>query len=150
MPVSPPSRSNVTPLPGSRRKVLIVEDDAAIALAAFNRLQSRRFEVCGIAATLDEALRMAAEHWPDIVVMDIRLKEGNGIEAAHLIRSNYASAILFATAFCDEHRDRLPEDTWCLQKPYDMNELQDALEALCLNREGLPIPIALPPSLVRL
>ena len=142
--------SNVTQLSGSRRKVLIVEDDAAIALAAFNRLQSRRFEVCGIAATLDEALRMAAEHWPDIVVMDIRLKEGNGVEAAHLIRSNYASAILFATAYCDEYRALLPEDTWCLQKPFDMDDLQDALEALCLDREGLPITVPLPTSLIRL
>ncbi len=142
--------NNVTPLPGARRKVLIVEDDAAIALAAFNRLQSRRFEVCGIAATLDEALRMAAEHWPDIVVMDIRLKQGDGVEAAHLIRSNYASAVLFATAYCDEYRDRLPEDSWCLQKPFDMDALQDALEALCLDREGLPVPTPLPASLIRL
>jgi DNA-binding NarL/FixJ family response regulator len=65
--------------PGAR--VLIVDDHPAIREALAIRIAAQPdLEVCGEAADANEALRLAAATDPDVSVIDIGLKEGNGID----------------------------------------------------------------------
>lgn len=68
-------------LNGKRKRVLIVEDDMIISLVIENMVKELGHEVVGKATSGDEAIRLATEHVPDLVLMDIRLKgDMDGIE----------------------------------------------------------------------
>ena len=85
-------------------KILIVDDE----VPARERLrqilsESDEHEVVGDAANGEQALSMAAEHQPDVVLLDIRMPGMDGIETAHhLNRMEHPPAIVFATAY-DEY-----------------------------------------------
>lgn len=71
-----------------RSRILIVDDHPPLreALAARIGRQSD-LQVCGEAADLAEALRLVASVRPDVVVVDITLKDGNGIELVKRLKS---------------------------------------------------------------
>jgi DNA-binding NarL/FixJ family response regulator len=70
-----------------RARVLIVDDHPAVREALASRIaRERDLEVCGEAADQIEALRLFAETQPDIAVVDITLKNGNGIDLIKRIR----------------------------------------------------------------
>lgn len=61
-------------------------------------------KVVGQAGKKDEALRQCARLKPDIVLLDIRLPDGNGVEAAgDILAVSPTSRVLFLTSFADEH-----------------------------------------------
>jgi DNA-binding NarL/FixJ family response regulator len=71
----------------SRARVLIVDDHPAVREALALRIgQQRDLEVCGEAADTGEALRLIADARPDVAVVDITLKTGNGIDLIKRIR----------------------------------------------------------------
>jgi two-component system response regulator AlgR len=84
-------------------KVLVVDDEAP----ARERLRSmlKAFEncdVCGEAANGEEALSVASEQHPDVMLMDIRMPGMDGMEAArHLLALEQPPAIIFTTAYSD-------------------------------------------------
>jgi DNA-binding NarL/FixJ family response regulator len=60
-------------------------------------------EVVGEAATQDEAVGRVHAFDPDVAVLDVRLEEGNGIEACREIRSRHPrTACLILTSFADD------------------------------------------------
>lgn len=62
-------------------KVLIVDDHPAVREALIARISKLSdLEVCGEAIDIPDALRLVAEHNPDIAIVDISLKTGNGLE----------------------------------------------------------------------
>ena len=61
--------------------VLIVEDDPLIAISLRMVLEDEGHEVCGVAATEQQAISLGLTYCPDIAVVDVRLAEGSGIEA---------------------------------------------------------------------
>ena len=70
-----------------RSRVLIVDDHPAVREALAIRIgRQGDLEVCGEAAAMGEALRLVAETQPDIAVVDISLKTGNGIDLIKRIR----------------------------------------------------------------
>jgi len=57
-------------------------------------------EVVGIASTADDAVALGRLHEPDVVLMDVQLPDGSGIEAASTIRSfSKRTAFIFLTAY---------------------------------------------------
>jgi DNA-binding NarL/FixJ family response regulator len=78
--------------PGQRTRILIVDDHPAVceSLAAWIGRQSD-LEFCGAAAELSEALRLVTENSPELVVVDISLKAGDGIELIKRIRDRAKS-----------------------------------------------------------
>ena len=69
-------------------KVLVVEDEALIALDLEARLERLGYHVVGTADEADEACELARRESPDLVLMDIRLRgERDGIDAATTLRS---------------------------------------------------------------
>src|SRR3546814_12180485 len=55
--------------------ILIVEDEFLIADHLATMIDDMGLAVCGIADTADEAVAMAAQHRPDVVLMDVRSEE---------------------------------------------------------------------------
>jgi two-component system, response regulator PdtaR len=79
-------------------RVLIVEDNAVIALGMREVLSQAGFDVVGTAATVGEALRVAADTCPDIAIMDVTLAgRRDGIEGALLLRQGSRLPVLFLT-----------------------------------------------------
>jgi DNA-binding NarL/FixJ family response regulator len=70
-----------------RARVLIVDDHPAVREALAIRIGGQRdLEVCGEAADMREALLLLADTQPDVAVVDISLKSGNGLDLIKRIR----------------------------------------------------------------
>ncbi|HWH71482.1 MAG TPA: response regulator transcription factor [Candidatus Sulfotelmatobacter sp.] len=84
---------------------VLLADDHAIVRFGLRELISTEpgYDVVGEAASGPEAVRMAAELKPDIVVMDVRMPDGDGIEACREIRSSRPETkVLFLTSFNED------------------------------------------------
>ena len=90
--------------PKGRIKVLLVEDHLILAESFAALLKSDpQIEVVGMAASVKAAVELARQHEPDIVLMDVRLPDGSGLDAAVTIRSTAQhTAFVFLTAYDSE------------------------------------------------
>ncbi|KXO96055.1 LuxR family transcriptional regulator [Tsukamurella pulmonis] len=85
-------------------RVLIADDEALVRAGLRALIQaSPGVETVGEAATGDEALRVAAQTDPDVVLMDVRMPVMNGTEAtAHLAARGLRAKVLMVTTFDDD------------------------------------------------
>ena len=122
----------------SKSRVLIVEDDALIALDVREALLAAGYEVCGMATSEDEAIDEARRTHPDFAVVDVNLAPGDGRSVARAL-SEVHTAVLFATGQCDDVR-RLngAGAIACLPKPYNAADVPRALRAVANLVEGRP------------
>jgi len=113
-------------------RVLIVEDEAITALDLSNELSGMGYEVCGIVDTAEDAVRMAVQARPALVLMDVRLANGgDGIETARAIAGRHDTAIVFLTAHSDESTLARAFDVspfGYLIKPFRAQDLKVAIE----------------------
>ena len=112
---------------GKDRIILIAEDDFLIAMQAEIALMDAGFTVSGIATTAEEALALAKQHQPALVVMDVRLAgQRDGIEAARDLFRELGVRCVFATAH-DDVQTRARAEPFAplgwLAKPYTMPSL---------------------------
>jgi CheY-like chemotaxis protein len=118
--------------PGEAKRILIVEDEAFVALMEQDLLEGNGYEVVGIAVDASDAVRQAERWRPDLVLMDIRLRAGSdGVAAAVEIRGRFETAILFLSAHFDPStRDRAnaakPADF--LSKPFAPEQLLGTIQ----------------------
>lgn len=84
--------------------ILVVDDHWLVRLGLTNLFQrSRQFALVGEASTAAGAVDAARTHAPNVVVMDVRLPDGSGIEACRQIRSeNPNTRVIMLTSFSDE------------------------------------------------
>ena len=88
-----------------KAKILIVEDEAIIAMEIESQLQSLGYEVTSIVDTGEKAVVKAEIDRPDIILMDIRIKgEIDGIDTAEEIRNRFSIPVIFSTAYLDQGR----------------------------------------------
>lgn len=113
-------------------KILIVEDEAIVAMDLQQRLEQLGYSVVGTAMGGAKALELSGLLEPELVLMDIRLQGGmDGIEAATEIRRRFDLPVLYLTAHSDEatlNRAKLTEPFGYLLKPIESRELQVAIE----------------------
>jgi DNA-binding NarL/FixJ family response regulator len=84
---------------------LLVVDDHEVVRQGLVALLDRRpgFQVVAQAGTVEEAIAQARLHQPDIVVMDVRLPDGSGVEACREIRAELpATRVIMLTSFPDD------------------------------------------------
>jgi DNA-directed RNA polymerase specialized sigma24 family protein len=107
-------------------RVMIIEDEMIIALDLENLVIELGHTVIGIATTRDEAVRMAREAKPELVLADIQLADGSsGVDAAIDILDKASIPVIFITAFpeCLLTGER-PEPTYLIQKPFSRDTLR--------------------------
>ena len=121
-------------------RVLIVEDEAIIALHLAILVAEFGHEVCATAGSAAGAIALATLHNPHVVVMDVRLADGSsGIDAARELHAQQALRCIFLSANLDEatRRALLPyEPIAFVGKPVLPVVLQRALK----KAEGLTDP----------
>jgi AmiR/NasT family two-component response regulator len=86
----------------AEHKIVIVEDEGLIAADLESRLKSAGYQVPGTADSAQPALKLIRETWPDLVLMDIRLKgEQDGIQVAELVHEQLDIPVVYLTAYED-------------------------------------------------
>ena len=86
------------------RKIMIVEDNAAVAEDCRIFLESLGFEVSSIVATGEESIQRAVIDKPDVVLMDIHLGGSiDGIEASEKIYAQIGIPVVFLSAYSDKN-----------------------------------------------
>ncbi|MEP7361018.1 MAG: response regulator transcription factor [Chloroflexota bacterium] len=93
-----------TGTPGRQLRLLVVDDHEVVRQGLVAMLERRpNFQVVAEAGTAAEAIEMARRHKPDLVVMDVRLPDGSGIEACREIRAEMpATRVVILTSYPDE------------------------------------------------
>lgn len=88
----------------SNTRIMIVDDHDVVREGLLALLKRREgFDVVGQASTVQEAIAEAARTLPDVIVMDVRLPDGSGIEACRSIReSRPETKVLMLTSYADE------------------------------------------------
>ncbi len=109
---------------GTRRaRVLIVEDEAVIALETSSNLIQWGYEVCGVAADSRDAVRQAESTRPDLALVDVNLRGGDdGVSVAQRLREICGVAVVFVTGSSDSRSRRrmaAVDPDGYLFKPYD-------------------------------
>lgn len=111
-------------------KVLVIEDEAIIALDLRNLTSEMGQDVIGIARTRDEAVALAANGQPDLILADINLADGSsGIDAVNDIQGEIgARQVVFITAYPERllTGDR-PEPAFLITKPYSEDQVLAAV-----------------------
>jgi hypothetical protein len=119
---------------GEPLRILLVEDEALVALDLIETVGRMGATVVAALATEDEAVEAFASHQPDVVMMDVRLRAGDGINAAHRLRASGPAAVVFVTGSTDADTRRRMEaipGARIVYKPVRAHELRSALRAAC-------------------
>lgn len=113
-------------------RILVVEDEVIIARDIVMQLVNMGYEVVGNTTRGDQAVCLAGELRPDLVLMDIQLDGPmDGITAAQVIRTQYSLPVVFLTAFAADEilaRAKLSEPYGYILKPFSERELRTVLE----------------------
>lgn len=113
-------------------KVMIVEDNAMVAEDCRECLEMLGYRVVGLVASGEESIGRAEAERPDVILMDIRLRDQmDGIDAAGQIHDRFGIPVLFLTAYSDPdllRRAKRVGSFGYLVKPFEERELMAMLE----------------------
>ncbi|MDG6244953.1 MAG: response regulator [Methanolobus sp.] len=113
-------------------KILVVEDESIIGLNIKKKLKNFGYTVPAIVSTGKEAIKMAEITFPDLVLMDVRLKgDMDGVDTAEEIRKNFDIPIIFLTAYSDDEvleKAKRTEPYGYIVKPFKADDLHSNIE----------------------
>ncbi len=112
-------------------RVLVAEDEALIRLDLVELLTAEGYEVVAEAGDGEEALRLARELEPDLVVMDVKMPKMDGITAATEIAEDRIAPVVMLTAFSQRElidRAREAGAMAYVVKPFDASDVVPAIE----------------------
>ena len=113
-------------------KIMVVEDEAMIAEDIKRTLEEMDYEVVAICSSGEEAVSMAINKKPELLIMDIML-EGkiSGIEAVKRIHNHKEIPVIFLTAYADDATIKSASETapyFYLVKPFNETDLKAAIQ----------------------
>ena len=123
-----------------KRSVLIAEDETIIRIDLRGHLEEAGYVVCGEARDGNEAVELARAMQPDIVLLDVKMPELDGVEAARRILQARPVPILLLTAYTEEKLVQRATEAGVfayLVKPYNPNELVPAIETAVARHEEM-------------
>jgi PAS domain S-box-containing protein len=116
----------------TEHRILVVEDEAIVALDIARALRARGYALVDIVNSAAAAIETARTQRPHLVLMDIRLQgESDGIEAARQIERDLGVPVIFLTAHADENtieRAKEAKPYGYLLKPFEDTELITGVE----------------------
>ena len=118
-------------------KILIVEDEALVALDLRQALEEFGLEVVGMAASADEALAVVENTQPDLALMDINIRGTiNGIQTARILHDPFGVPAVFLTSYGDDatmEKATRESPYGYLLKPFNPRELKATLKIALQN-----------------
>jgi two-component system, response regulator PdtaR len=117
-------------------RIIIAEDDSVIRMDLKEELQRQGYLVVGDAGDGQSAVNLTRELRPDLVVMDIRMPEMDGISAAEVLTHEKLAPVVLLTAFSDQElidRARNAGVVHYVTKPWRASDLKPAIE-IALSR----------------
>ena len=115
----------------TKRRIVIAEDEPLARLDLQQMLENLGHEVVGEAGDGAQAVELARELKPDLVIMDIKMPEMSGVEAAQLLAEERVAPVLLLTAFSDKEFIDGAREAGVMAyivKPYGENQLSPAIE----------------------
>ncbi len=116
----------------TKPKICIVDDDRTTASVMKLYLEEFGYRVPAMATNGKDAIEIATDKKPDLVLMDIKLGKGlDGIDAAEVIIKHLGIPVIFITAYADEptlERAKLLEPAGFINKPLREKDLQTTIE----------------------
>ena len=117
--------------PSAPRRVVVAEDESLIRLDIVEILRDNGFDVVGEAGDGETAVKLATELRPDLVVMDIRMPQLDGIEAAERLGKDRIAPVVLLTAFSQKELVERASEAGALAyvvKPFTPADLLPAIE----------------------
>lgn len=114
----------------TERRILVVEDEALVAMLVEDALMDAGFTVLGPARTVSQALEMLKADPPDAAVLDLNLGGESSVTVADALAARgipFLVATGYGAAGLPTHLKHIP----VLPKPYDPADLTGAIERLC-------------------
>ncbi|MFD7401308.1 ANTAR domain-containing response regulator [Streptomyces sp. NPDC059866] len=121
-------KSHVPPL---TTRVVIAEDEALIRLDLKEMLEEEGYTVVGEAGDGEQAVELAREHKPDLVILDVKMPKLDGISAAEKITEESIAPVLMLTAFSQRDLVERARDAGAmayLVKPFSKSDVVPAIE----------------------
>ena len=118
------------------RRVVVAEDESLIRLDIVETLRDNGFEVVGEAGDGETAVQLATELRPDLVIMDVKMPQLDGISAAERLSKNRIAPVVLLTAFSQKELVERASEAGALAyvvKPFTPNDLLPAIE-IALSR----------------
>jgi two-component system sensor histidine kinase UhpB len=116
-----------------KARILVVEDEKIIAKDIESTLKRIGHESAGTVSKGEDAIRIAGETRPDLILMDITLKgEIDGIEAARIVNETLKIPVVYITAHQDEDTIEKTKNTnpfGYITKPLDDRDLNTAINS---------------------
>ena len=113
------------------KTVLIVDDDPSIRLVLTKSLPTLGYTVVAAAETGEEAIQLALQSRPQIILMDARIPAPDGLEASRAINEHHPTPIVLMTAYSDAETIERAKEAGIMafmRKPFDIEELQPTIE----------------------
>ncbi len=95
-------------------KILIIEDETVIAIDLQNKFKCWGYSTPIIASSKKEALKLAYNMKPDLVLIDTNFKNDNGIKLAEKLINDFDTAIVYITSYFNEEMMQMMRKT----RPY--------------------------------
>ena len=128
-------------------RILIIEDEALVAMALRFVLEDLGHDVIGVAATAKAARDIVRENDVDLALVDIHLSDGaTGIDLGRELGQDMGVSVLFMTANPGMVRDGVAGTIGVLSKPTDERAVQTGVDYALRRRQGQPTDYA-PPGL---
>ena len=114
-----------------RKRILIADDESIIRLDLREMLTNLGYLVVGEAGDGESAVNMARQLMPDLVVMDIRMPNIDGIEAAKILTEEKIAPVVLLTAYSQQELVERAKEAGVvgyLVKPFKETDLSPAIE----------------------
>jgi two-component system, response regulator PdtaR len=118
-------------MPNSPTRIVIADDEPLIRIDLRENLESLGYEVVGEASDGKHAVEIARKLRPDIMIMDIKMPEMDGIAALRVLTEENVAPVLLLTAYGEGELVQQASDAGAvayLVKPYRQSDLQPAIE----------------------
>jgi DNA-binding response OmpR family regulator len=126
----PKQIADVAPL-----RILIAEDNALIGMLLEQMLTAFGHDVCAVETTEKATVASAARHRPDLVIVDVGLRLGSGINAVQTILRSHFVAHIFVTGDRAAVQTHMP-DAVILEKPFNEAKLERAIRTVIHAARG--------------
>lgn len=123
---------------GRPPRILIVEDDFLLAEELRSTIAEWGYEIVGVTGRGTDALNLALEIKPDVLISDIRLSDAlDGVTVAEEVNRRTGTKVIFITAFpAEAYASGREWGAKFLGKPYSDQELRSVIEETLQERRG--------------